>query len=446
MTEWAYDRSLRTIDADGHMRVEMSRISKAAINPYRGSEIPKWRELGLDPDRIYRLFRDPRELAKGAQTFDGKPLLMRHVPVTSDLPNRDSWVGSIGRVSFEEPYLVARPLTVLTQDAIDAIESHAQRELSSAYRYDAEMVPGSWGGEAYDGRMVNIRGNHVAIVSEGRAGSDVHVADELPEDLKIMSKRVAAIAKLLKPHLPSDVNASTIAMALDGELGEMPAESVITLDAREEDLDKREDAMDAAEGKREDDEAAKDAAEEKEDKDKDDDKAKDRKRARDERCAARDKARGARDSRKGARDSRRGARDSRAKDAKVGTTQNQGGDSQVDHRKDFDPIKAKDELSRTLKAELQAQFRDAAVAREAVRPIVGVVSMALDSADAIYEHALKHAGVETKGVHASAFPALLDMAVKAKKQQPAARSGSLAMDSGSSEDVDALLGLKDVAA
>jgi len=48
----AYDKSLRSIDADGHMRVEESRISKATVNPYRGSEIPNWEALGLTADRI----------------------------------------------------------------------------------------------------------------------------------------------------------------------------------------------------------------------------------------------------------------------------------------------------------------------------------------------------------------------------------------------------------
>src|ERR1700728_4409779 len=108
----ALDRSLRSVDADGHMVVEMSRISKANICPYRGSEIPNWQALGLDPDRVYRLLRDPKELEKAASTFSGKPLLIRHVPVTADLPNQSLWVGTLGTVTWEAPYLVARPLTV----------------------------------------------------------------------------------------------------------------------------------------------------------------------------------------------------------------------------------------------------------------------------------------------------------------------------------------------
>lgn len=448
------------------MRVEESRISKAAINPYRGSEIPRWRELGLDPDRIYRLFRDPRELEKGAHTFDGKPLLIRHVPTTAEIPARDYWVGTLGITSFESPYLVTRPLTVLTQEAIDAIESNEQSELSAAYRYDAEMSPGSWGGESYDGRMVNIRGNHVAIVPEGRAGHDVHVADEMPEDFR-MTQRATALAVLLKPHLKSDADLNALAMALDATgsaVGETEAKSVMTLDAREGEVDEREKAMDESEEEREGEDEAKDASEEESDKDKRDEEAADRKRARDARRHARDSRKRARDERVRARDSRKRARDERAEDAKrakdreaedrrragdaagknvsqnISTTG--GKDAQVDHRDDFDPIKAKDELSRSLKAELSKQFHDAAVAREAVRPIVGVVSLAMDAADDIYAYALKQAGVETKGVHASAYPAMLELAIKAKKASSRPAS-ALAMDSGGAAvDIDELCGLK----
>ncbi|MFY3690853.1 DUF2213 domain-containing protein, partial [Achromobacter xylosoxidans] len=44
----AFDRAtVRRIDVDGRMHVEISNISKATVNPYRGSEIPDWEALGL---------------------------------------------------------------------------------------------------------------------------------------------------------------------------------------------------------------------------------------------------------------------------------------------------------------------------------------------------------------------------------------------------------------
>ena len=173
----AFDRSLRSYDQDGRLHVGSCNISKAVVNEYAGHEIPDAEALGLDPNRVYRLYRDPDELAKAAPTFDRLPILSRHVPVSADAHRPDLVVGATGsEASFEYPYL-RNSLVVWSQDAIDAIERGDRKELSSAYRYVAVMEPGSVNGQRFDGRMTAIKGNHVAIVPAGRAGSDVVVGD-----------------------------------------------------------------------------------------------------------------------------------------------------------------------------------------------------------------------------------------------------------------------------
>ena len=178
----AFDRqSARSIDADGRLHVSKTNISKAVVNPYYGREIPGWQQLGLDGDKVYRLYRDPEELAKGAGTFNNLPILNKHIPVTVDAPQKDNVVGSIGSdVVFDAPYLQAS-LCIWDAAAIAGVESEKQCELSCGYRYDPDMTPGTTGdGEAYDGVMRNIRGNHLALVEVGRAGPDVVVADSSP--------------------------------------------------------------------------------------------------------------------------------------------------------------------------------------------------------------------------------------------------------------------------
>ncbi len=169
--------SVRTYDSDGRLHVALANISKAAVNPYVGHEIPGWKDLGLEPDKVYRLLRDPEELARGAASFNGIQLLIKHVPVTADDPQQWDVVGCTGtNAGFEAPYL-RNELVIWTQAGIEAVESNRQKELSSAYRYVPDMTPGSWEGQQYDGVMRNIEGNHVALVEEGRAGSDVVVGD-----------------------------------------------------------------------------------------------------------------------------------------------------------------------------------------------------------------------------------------------------------------------------
>lgn len=197
----AFDRapSARTIDEDGHMHVADVPISKATVNPYRGREIPDWQRLGLDGDRIYQLLRDPDELAKAVDTFNGKPLLNLHPDAAQTADNHDhtQTVGAVHNVRWDPPYLRAGDLHVWPGEAIAGIESGEQRELSSSYRYDADMTPGTYEGARHDGVMRNIRANHVALVPRGRAGSDVVVNDAAMSDVPTPSplKEPPAMAK-----------------------------------------------------------------------------------------------------------------------------------------------------------------------------------------------------------------------------------------------------------
>ena len=212
---FAFDRSARTIDADGRLHVGVSHISKAMVSPYYGREIPGYESLGLAPDKVYRLFRDPVELERGADTFARLPILSEHVPVTVDSPQPDLVVGAIGsNVKFNAPYLDA-DLCVWDGAAIAGIEAEKVRELSCAYRYVPVMESGEYEGQAYDGRMTEIKGNHLALVEVGRAGSDVIVADENPfkKETAIMKKTKLGTALLVALSAASPVLAADSALA-----------------------------------------------------------------------------------------------------------------------------------------------------------------------------------------------------------------------------------------
>ena len=213
-TGLAFDRgTVRSYDRDGRMRVEITNISKAAVNPYVGHEIPDWKKLGLEPDKIYQLLRDPAELEKGAPSSNGVPVLLEHVAVTADDHQPDLVVGSTGTDGiFQAPFL-RNSLVLWARDGIDAVESEEQKELSCAYHYRADMTPGSYEGQAYDGVMRDIVFNHVALVEEGRAGADVVVGDSMETVLmstksKLMSRTAAvslgALAVFLAPKLAQD--------------------------------------------------------------------------------------------------------------------------------------------------------------------------------------------------------------------------------------------------
>src|SRR5579859_8129889 len=168
----------RTKTVDGRLEVRENNISKANVSPYLGSEIPDWETLGLDPDRIYQLYRDPDELARAAPTFNSVPLLLIHKPSTADDHPRELTVGTTGNnAKFEAPFL-KNSLTIWDSEGVDAVESKKQHELSPGYRYTPLMEPGvTPDGEYFDGRMTQIVGNHLCLVDLGRTGHDVVVGD-----------------------------------------------------------------------------------------------------------------------------------------------------------------------------------------------------------------------------------------------------------------------------
>lgn len=258
---FAFDRaSVRTYDADGKLHVELTPISKANVCVYYGREITGCDELGLIPDKAYRLLRDPEELRKAADTFNNQPLLNTHIAVSVLDPPKEAIIGSTGEsAEFDGTYL-KNSLVIWDVNSIIGVENKQQREISSSYRYRLDMTPGEYEGEAYDGVMRDIVCNHVAIVPSGRAGPDVFVYDSQPTGLKLMSK-IKSLMTLIRPLLANDEKAEEV----EKKVGEI-------IKDEDEDKKKAEDEMCEEDKKKlaKDEEAEKDkkAEEEKKEKEK----------------------------------------------------------------------------------------------------------------------------------------------------------------------------------
>lgn len=377
----AFDRaSVRSFDGNGRLQVKVSNISKANVCPYYGREIPNAEKLGLDPEKIYRLWRHPDELKKAAATFNNIPLLNIHTPDFPGDPPRESRVGvTHSNAAFDGTYLT-NGLSVWDNSAIAGIETEEQEELSSSYQYVADMTPGTTPtGEVYDGIMRDIVGNHVALVETGRAGSDVLVADSLPPELKHMSKRkAAAIRATLKPLLAADAD-------LEAEV----RKALLALDEadKEDEKDKKPAEDDDDDDK--DDEKKKKPAD---DSDEDDDGEKKKKTADDE-------------------------------------------DDEDDEKDDKVSKTAMDAAIRLAKDSAAKQaaknFREVREAEQAVRPLIGDV-VAMDSAADVYRTALEQSGIDVKGIHHSAFPAMVQMAISQKQNSRPV----IAQDSASISDFE----------
>lgn len=165
----ALDRtaSARSYDDVGRLHVRDCRISKACVSPYECREIPDWQALGLIDGRTYQLLRDPDELRRAAPTFAGIPIFDRHQPSSAANHPKDIVVGSVLRAWWDDPWLKA-DLVFWPVAAIDLIESGQQRDLSCGYGFRVDLTQGTFRGEHFDGRMVDLIGNHLSLVPDGR--------------------------------------------------------------------------------------------------------------------------------------------------------------------------------------------------------------------------------------------------------------------------------------
>lgn len=172
----ALDRAMHRIDSDGHLHIDGANISKAMICPYLGSEIPNAAELGLEPSKIYMLYRDAAELEAAAPTYENKPLMADHIVVSAEQPYKQYVAGSVSNVRFSFPFLKA-DIAVWNAPDIEKIQSGVREEISCGYRYRADMTPGQFEGKKYDGVMRELGCNHIALVEAGRCGSEVTAAE-----------------------------------------------------------------------------------------------------------------------------------------------------------------------------------------------------------------------------------------------------------------------------
>ena len=213
-------------------------------------------------------------------------------------------------------------------------------------------------------------------------------------DLRLSSVSPASVGvsfgALATPKLASDADLKDLEKVMDSiddmDDGEAEDDEIES----EEDKTKRE-----ADEKMKRDKAAKDKAR---------DAAKDK--------AAKDKARDAAES----EEDRKKREEDAARDAEMEEKRKGEDERKEEERAARD--QAMDAAISTAEKRITDRMKSAAEAREIVRPIVGAVSLSMDSAEDIYSFALKSNGIDTKGVHPSALRAMVGMLPKPGAAQP----------------------------
>lgn len=159
--------------ADGYLTASV-RVARTGIQDYAGYEVGR---PDLDVVSVYR----PESEVFSKDSLTSYP----HKPITDDHPSdlvssanwKDVSRGSIGDEVARDGEYVRVPVLVMDEDAIAKIEA-GKRELSMGYLSDIVWEDGETpDGRKYQAKQTNLRMNHLAIVSRGRAGHECRVGD-----------------------------------------------------------------------------------------------------------------------------------------------------------------------------------------------------------------------------------------------------------------------------
>lgn len=196
-------------------------IARTGVMDYTEDELEDT-DIEGDEQGIVKISRDEDDVFKPSTiaSFEGKPFTIQH---PEKLVTPQSWsklakghLKNVRRGTDDHRDDLLADVYITDAQAIQMVKSDRMREVSCGYEADYEQT-----GEAA-GRQLNIIGNHLALVEQGRAGSGYAIKDHKGENKMDFKKMFAAFAKdpeALKVMKSVTADAKTVTT----DEGEVPA-------------------------------------------------------------------------------------------------------------------------------------------------------------------------------------------------------------------------------
>jgi hypothetical protein len=167
-----------TFTDEGFLRTEAV-ITRTGVFPYKQGD-----------GSIILEFRPPNEVFS-IETLDS----MKMMPITNEHPvdklvnsqtAKALSVGYVGEtITSENNKNMWATLQVTDAKTIEDIKSGVKKQLSVGYTADLHEEAGVFEGQEYSHVQRNIRGNHLAIVKEGRMGAIASIKTDAQDDVKV---------------------------------------------------------------------------------------------------------------------------------------------------------------------------------------------------------------------------------------------------------------------
>ena len=259
----------KSIDNNGFLLVKGCPISSFGIFDYGAGQLG----LGGDPMRIVKVYRPESAVNDPAaiESFKNVPLINDHEMLSgfkddenATAPEEHGVAGVLtSNVYYDSPWMRG-DLKVFSREMQELLNK-GKKDLSLGYSCDFELKSGIFDGQAYEAVQTNLRGNHIALVDEGRvAGARVldglcfdHLRFDVPSDKgNDMSKKVTsgamdnAVAQLkaLLPALEQYLNEEASEPAHQDATGGENAEQTQSVNPEPESTDPSEMEQDETGG------------------------------------------------------------------------------------------------------------------------------------------------------------------------------------------------------
>ncbi|WVR18065.1 head maturation protease [Burkholderia phage Bm1] len=173
----------RFVDHNGYMTVENCPISRVGVFDYTAGSIG----APGDPDRIVKVFRPESTLSEQAciDSFRNVPIINDHEFLGSQAdgltPAEKKGVEGIvcEDVHYQGGYL--RATLKVFSESMKRLIASGKDDLSCGYLCEYVPEEGTWNGQSYEYKQVDMRGNHLALVDQARcSGSRVLDSAEKP--------------------------------------------------------------------------------------------------------------------------------------------------------------------------------------------------------------------------------------------------------------------------
>lgn len=164
----------KEVDSNSFELVRDNPLSAEGVYLYSGRMIGL---PNLDPDKLYPVYRPAEELEKAADSFNNVPFIIGHEMIGEGATPYDQRPASgvLTNVKYKAGKLYG-DLKIWSEKMKDKILSGV-KELSLGYKSIYERSRGVFNGQTYDFVQRNLRGNHLALVKNGRMGSEMRVYD-----------------------------------------------------------------------------------------------------------------------------------------------------------------------------------------------------------------------------------------------------------------------------